>query len=240
MLGRPGAVGTADRRQRRPRWASARRALVGGVHGRLRCCTPALYGARCTGILRSSIRREIMWIVAPAFAHDPRFMLRAALMGFEGARQRFLAQSTPGAAPGDVFVPLSEALWWAVSADDGFEDLTRVDPGYRPNVGSYRTAKGKDGYGRALRGLRYARDRCGHQRALIAIETGLTFPIAFPDAFGEFFRWRRSDQLPPPDSKSQSAGLQTEYDGVLTGRPATQALESAAKWFAGEQARARL
>jgi len=68
-------------------------------------------------------------------------MLRAALKGFGSARQRFLAQATPGAAPEDVFVSLSEALWWTVSADDGFEHLARIDPGYRPNLGDYRQAR---------------------------------------------------------------------------------------------------
>lgn len=103
-------------------------------------------------------------------------MLGAALKGFEGARQRFLAQATPGVAPESVFVPLSEVLWWIVSADDGFEDLARIDAGYRPNVGDYRQSRGKDQDGRVLRGLRYARDRCGHQRALVAVETGFTLP----------------------------------------------------------------
>jgi hypothetical protein len=167
-------------------------------------------------------------------------MLRAALKGFRTARQRFLAQAAPGAAPEDVFVPLSEALWWTVSADDGFEHLARTDPGYRPNLGDYRQARDKDQHGLVLRGLRYARDRCGHQRALVAVETGLTFPIAFPVAFGEFFRWRRSDQLPPPDPKFQSAALQPAYDSLLAGRPASQTLETAAKWFEQEQSRAGL
>jgi hypothetical protein len=167
-------------------------------------------------------------------------MLRAALKGFGIAWQRFLAQATPGAAPEDVFMPLSETLWWIVSADDGFEDLARTDPGYRPNLGDYQQARGKDQYGRVLRGLRYARDRCGHQRALVAVEIGFTFPVAFPVAFGEFFRWRRSDQLPPPDPKFQSAALRPDYDSLLAGRPASQALEAAAKWFEQEQSRAGL
>jgi len=167
-------------------------------------------------------------------------MLQAALKGFGSARQRFLAQATPSAAPEDVFVPLSEALWWTVSADDGFEYLARTDPSYRPNLGDYRQARDKHQYGQLLRGLRYARDRCGHQRALVAVETGLTFPIAFPVAFGEFFRWRRSDQLPLPDPNFQSAALQPDYNSLLAGRPAAQTIEAAAKWFEQEQSRAGL
>ncbi len=167
--------------------------------------------------------------------HDRRFMLRAALRGFGGARQRFLAIATPGAAPEDVFVLLTEALWWAVTADDGFEDLARSGYGYRANVGAYRDARGRDPYGRVLLGLRYARDRCGHQRALVAVEHGLGFPIAFPVVFGEFFRWRRSAQLPVSGRRVASERLRSQYDNLLAGRPAAAALESAAKWFAQEQ-----
>jgi hypothetical protein len=167
-------------------------------------------------------------------------MLRAALMGFESARQRFLTKGTPGAAPEEIFVPLTEALWWAVSADDGFDDLARRGRGYRPNVGNYRAARDKDQFGRVLRGLRYARDRCGHQRALVAVEDGLRLPFALPAVLGGFFRWRSSDQLPPSDAKFRSGGLRLDYDNLLAGRPASEALESAAKWFAQEKNNAGL
>jgi hypothetical protein len=40
-----------------------------------------------------------MQIMVPMPVHDPRFMLRTALRGFESARQRFLSVATPGAAP---------------------------------------------------------------------------------------------------------------------------------------------
>lgn len=56
-------------------------------------------------------------------AHDPRFMLSTALSGFDGARRRFDAAAVSGTAPELVYVPLAEALWWAVSLDDGFEEL---------------------------------------------------------------------------------------------------------------------
>jgi hypothetical protein len=178
--------------------------------------------------------------MSSARVHDPPFMLRAALAGFEAARQRFLNLAAPGAAPQDVFVPLSEALWWAVSADDGFEDLARNGCGYRPNVGNYRDARRKDQFGPVLCGLRYARDRCGHQRALVAVEDGLRLPFTFPVVFGVFFRWRRSDQLPPPDPKFPSERLRPDYDSLLAGRPASETLESAAKWFVQEQSSAGL
>jgi len=167
-------------------------------------------------------------------------MLRAALKGFENARQRFISQAVPGAAPEDVFAPLSEALWWVVTVDDGFGDLAGTRAGYRPNLGDYQTARSKDRCGQVLNGLRYARDRCGHQRALVAAEEGLSLPFTLPVVLGEFFRWRRSDQLPPPDRNFRSKELRPDYDRLLAGRPASESLESAAKWYAQEQANAGL
>jgi|ERR1035441_1435103 hypothetical protein len=181
-----------------------------------------------------------MQIVATTPTHDPRFMLRTALKGFDSARQRFISAAVPGAAPEDVFIPLSEALWWAVTTDDGFEDLARTGAGYRPNLGDYRTARTKDPHGQVLNGLRYARDRCGHQRALVAMEQDLSLPFTLPVVLGKFFRWRRSDQLPPADPRVRSKELQPEYDRLLAGQLASKPLESAAKWFAQEHASAGL
>jgi hypothetical protein len=72
------------------------------------------------------------------------------------------------------------------------------------------------------------------------VETGLTLPFALPMVLGDFFRWRRSDQLPPSDPKFQSAALRSDYDSHLAGRPAAHTLDSAAQWFAQEQSRAEL
>jgi hypothetical protein len=181
-----------------------------------------------------------MQTVALSPTHDPRFMLRTALRGFGMARQRFVSVAAPGTPPEDVFIPLSEALWWAVIADDGFEDLAGIGTGYRPNLGDYKTSRSKDPHGQVLNGMRYARDRCGHQRALVAAEDDLTLPFTGPIMMGKFFRWRRSDQLPPADPRFRSKQLQPEYDRLLAGRLASESLEAATKWFAQEYARAGL
>ena len=169
--------------------------------------------------------------MVPVPTDDPGLTLRAALTGFRSARQRFLDKATPGSAPEEVFVPLAEALWWAVSTDDGFERLASSDPGYRPNRGDYQQARNKDQYGQVLCGLRYARDRCGHQLALVAIETGLGFPRTYPITYGEYFRWRWFDQLPPPDRHYPSGRLRPVYDQLLAGHPASRTLEWAAPRF---------
>jgi hypothetical protein len=181
-----------------------------------------------------------MWIVTVRVNHDPEFMLGAALTGFGKARERFVAQAAPGAAPQDVYVPLAEALWWAVTVDVGFEELSGSGKRYRPNLANYQQARDGNQAGRALLGLRYARDRCGHQRALAAVEDGLSLPTTFPNALGERFRWRRSSELPPPDPKFPSVKLQPYYDNILAGKPASMTLAWAAEWFSQERQRAEL
>lgn len=170
----------------------------------------------------------------------PNFMLRAALNGFDAARERFAATSVANAPPEDAFVPLTETLWWTVTVDDGFADLAGSGSGYRPNLGDYKNARSKDPSGRVFLALRYARDRCGHQRALVAVEDELRFPFIILDVsvLGPFFRWRPSAQLPPAPPKFPSAKLQPEYDNCLAGHPVSQALDAAAKWFAQERQRA--
>lgn len=169
-------------------------------------------------------------------AHDPKFMLCSALQGLNGARQRFLAAATPSAPPEDVFVPLTEALWWAVSVDEGFAALAGPS-------GKYRDTRNEDPSGRVLRPLKFARNRSGHQRALVAAEDALRLPFHFPVTLGVVFRWRPSTALPPVPRKYRKqdfADRQKEYDEILAGRPAHEALESATKWFEQEQARAGL
>jgi len=103
------------------------------------------------------------------------------------------------------------------------------------NRGAYREARNKDTSGRVLRGVRFARDRCGHQLALAALEAGLRAPLRFPNTPGAFFRWRPSDELPlPTDEKrrEQAEKIREYYDTWLAGRPAIMTVESAAKWFA--------
>jgi hypothetical protein len=168
-------------------------------------------------------------------AHDPRFMLRAALAGFDGARDRFHVAAVPGARPELVFVPLAEALWWAVSVDDGFKELAERQGLGWANKGAYRNDRDNDPDGRVLEGVRYARDRCGHQLALAALEGELTLPFHLPNTLGPAFRWRPSDQFPQPTDKNAFANAEKKrpcYDTWLAKRPASMAVESAAKWFA--------
>lgn len=170
--------------------------------------------------------------------NDQRFMLKAALNGFVNALERLKA--TSGTAE-EMFISLSEALWWAVSVDDGFEDLARNDQSYRPNLGDYRAARNNDNEGRFLRALRYARDRCGHQRALVTSAWSPRVASLLPKGHGlPSIRWRTSADLPPPDPRFESETLRAEYDRLLAGWAADEALWAAKIWFEQEQVRAQL
>lgn len=173
-------------------------------------------------------------------SHDPKFMLQAALKGLESAHVRFNKVSAARVGAEEVFVPLSEALWWAVSVDDGFESLAATGQGYRPNLGDYRNIRDSDQAGQVVRALRYARDRCGHQRALVAGVRLPTPPMTIPAFLGPVFCWRPSADLPPPDPGFLSEALQKDYDRLLAGRLAAAALGSAEAWFAQERVRAGL
>jgi hypothetical protein len=167
--------------------------------------------------------------------HDPKFMLAAALRGFETAKQRFVTASTQPVPPEEVFVPLVEALWWTVSVDDGFEELAKKLNGYRPNLGVYKNARDTDRSGQVLRGLRYIRDRCGHQRALAFEWRGPSVVSTLPMPLAAVLCWHQLQELPPPDPKYARPELQAEYQAHLAGRPAVGALQDAAHWFAQER-----
>lgn len=166
-------------------------------------------------------------------AYDLKFMLRAALRGFDGARGRLEAATALGMLPEFVFVPLAEALWWIVSLDDGFEKLASEGTGWTTKE-AYREARNNDTSGRVLVGLRYARDRCGHQLAMASLEDGLRPPFRFPNTPGTFFRWRPSGQLPQPAESTrheQADRIRSKYDLWLAGRPVEMTVNAAAEWF---------
>jgi hypothetical protein len=169
---------------------------------------------------------------------DRRSMLKASLNGFTSAHERFEAAS---ATAEELFISLSGALWWAVSVDDGFEDLAGNDQSYRPNLGDYREARDNDNEGQFIRALRYARNRCGHQRALMTSAWLPGVAALVPKGDGlPLICWRTSADLPSPDPRFESKTLRAEYDRLLGGWPADEALCAAKVWFKQEQVRAQL
>jgi hypothetical protein len=161
---------------------------------------------------------------------EPAFRLRTSVLAFYKARRRYRNESEKtDATVEDVFIPLTEALWWACSVDEGFEDLDGT---------GYKTDRDQDTRGRVLRGLRYARNRCGHQRAMIVERSyGHTFPVTFPLTYTPFFTWRPLNELPPPDPKFRDQEGKDAYRKSLARKPAADTLDYTAQWFATAQNR---
>jgi hypothetical protein len=150
--------------------------------------------------------------------------LKASLKAFAASHQDLKVQMTHTDDDG-LFRGLSEALWWATSVDEGFYDV--LDQPYRDD-------RDVDANGKVVFGLVYARDRCGHQRALVTRRTGgISFPISFPLAYKPLeFLWRPADELPEHEKRPGRERGRPEYELYLEGKPAAEALESAALWFA--------
>jgi len=154
---------------------------------------------------------------------DEGFMLDVALIGFHRAvaRANDHQHDTP---PEEVFIPLTEALWWAVSVDEGFRDLYGE---------AYERARDEDYRGQVLRGARFARNRLGHQRALAIRRTdGLVSPLVSPMRANEFV-WRPIGELPEPGQPDPNGAEM--YRRHLIGKPARVTLDSCAQWFGHAQ-----
>lgn len=160
-------------------------------------------------------------------SNDPAFMLRVARTGFLNAMDRFQqATQQPNARAEACFVPITEALWWAVSLDEGYEKLQGK---------AYKDDRAQDVRGMKLLGVRYARNRGGHQRALVVEhhKGGLTVPIRVPIVIpGPSFRWCAVDKLPPADPGFEFPNGRKSYEDHLAGVRASETLAEGADWFA--------
>lgn len=156
---------------------------------------------------------------------DDRFMLLTALLAFHGAKIRFEDHEHDTAAS-HVFIPLAEALWWAVSVDEGFELI---------DGDNYQQFRDAEYLGMVLRGVKYARNRTGHQRALpVEMREGMGFPVTFPMRFWDFV-WLPVSKLRAP-AQPDPKGEQM-YVEHLAGTAARLTLSYCASWFARAQNR---
>lgn len=174
--------------------------------------------------------RDTNGVVAPCHdgtvtvaLNDPEYTLVLAVEGFRQADERYrtVADSTTDVA--GVFIPLSETLLWAASIDETFKKLD----GQR-----YADSRDADPDGRYLSALRYARNRCTHQLALVAERKGLAPPFRPPITLGVRFRWRPLDELPLPDPNFTNTRGEAAYEELLAKDPADQAIVHADAWFA--------
>ena len=167
-------------------------------------------------------------------------MISVAVHGFEEAVHRYEAVRAASHQPHQSFVPLAEALWWAISADEGFQ-TTMTDWGYQVRRDAHHA-------GQVIRALRYARNRVGHQRALV-IRTihhsgyqqdpdGGWYRTYRQDAEGRWYRtyehdfyWRSLDELPEPDPRHSDVVGKNAYKQLLEGKSAERTLDDCHTWL---------
>jgi hypothetical protein len=127
-----------------------------------------------------------------------------------------------------AFIPLFEALNWAVALDDRAAkhwtpEGTPLGLAWRERV---RDAE-------AMQGVRFVRNSVHHQwsDALELDETGRAYPRRYPVTYFEW-RWRAFSELPKPDKKSKFWDSEAEsYQAMLAGQPARHALQKLASAF---------
>lgn len=153
---------------------------------------------------------------------EEHFLQGWALLGFWSASQRLIAHTELGH---EAYAAAGEALFWACVCDEGFESLL----GDR-----YANARDQDYEGRVLRGIRWARNRMTHQRAMVLDQHyGAELDSAILDravlGTRDHLKWVASDQVPPG---RHDAGRDV-YDARLGGQPVEQAVEACRSWLLG-------
>jgi hypothetical protein len=144
----------------------------------------------------------------------------AMFAGYARAVERF-DRAAKARQPRDAYIPLFEALAWAVALDSRTKELW-VPEGRDAPLG-WRWRERVPG-AELLRGIRYARNALHHDwaDALRLNESGgLQFPMTFPAVFFEWV-WRSADDLPA--AEHSDAPGEAVYRAQMEGRAARVAL----------------
>lgn len=145
-------------------------------------------------------------------------MIRLALRGFQEARARVAA--APATTADHMYVPLTEATWWAICVDKALEET----PGYK-------SRRNTSPEGRTVAGLNYARSALGHHWTFIAQPTGgLTIPFTVPFTITVVPRWVPVEDLP---TFEKQGNLRRDYVERVAGRKVLETLDDAGAWFSG-------
>jgi hypothetical protein len=126
----------------------------------------------------------------------------------------------------DAFAPLAEVLWWAVSLDEGF----RARDGER-----YVSRRDADSDGQLWQGVRFARNRAGHQRLAMVRRlpgAGLGTLMLGVSRLGTVTElvWRHASELPSDPSHPDDRGRHV-YEQALQGRPVRRTIDALRRWF---------
>ena len=155
-------------------------------------------------------------------------LARHAFIAAHGRLQSDLASRDVGR----WYASLGECLWWIFALDEHYSH-TKGD--------AYRNFRDKDPHGECIPGLRLARNRVGHQIALMLEDPSA--PILLPGPATpkqgidlEQQRWRRYEDLPPADAGKERPQPTAIYKSHLSGRAARYAIRHANYFFVRRQA----
>jgi hypothetical protein len=143
------------------------------------------------------------------------------IRGYEEAAQRFY-EVMKGTDPLATFIPLFDALGWAVAIDTRFQDSWKH---LKPLPGMKMWSDGFI-HGDTVKGFRFARNRVHHHWA-DALETtsGRAYPVTYPKTFMEW-RWRA--ELPP----GKNDEFKEHYKQDVASHPVRVTLGSLSECFA--------
>lgn len=151
----------------------------------------------------------------------------AMFEGYTAATSRFHAAAKTRDATA-AFIPLFEALNWAVALDD--RAAKHWTPrGEKLGLGWREWVRDAE----IMAGVRFLRNSVHHQwsDALVLDERGMTFPMTFPAVFFEW-RWCAASDLPAPEAgHRRDVSGEEVYQRLLEGRPARLTLETLAEVF---------
>lgn len=131
------------------------------------------------------------------------------------------------------YAALGETLWWIVGLDDHYRRLG--------DKASYIDFQEKDGDGRTVLGLRYARNFVGHQLTLMLYDpSGASLFASTRDARVTLFQpvWRPSAHLPLSGEKQDREKQDRQrrcYDQYLADQPVRFAIRRARKFLIGRK-----
>ncbi|GAA4010689.1 hypothetical protein GCM10022247_36150 [Allokutzneria multivorans] len=153
-------------------------------------------------------------------SEDERY-LRLALRALDAAAQRLALQRHDVE---QAYAAVGEVLFWARSRDEGFEKLF---------PSTYRAARQSDDEGSLLPGIQWARNRIGHQRAVVINKhhgTEVGFWVLGEGVLGtrDHMMWSPVAAIPPGTSPFG----RDVYESRLAGRDVMEAVNAACMWLA--------
>ncbi len=155
---------------------------------------------------------------------DDNFRLMLACDGFEAAFHRWEAAKFPANTMA-AFAPLTECLWWAVSIDERMHEVEGE---------SYRDRRDRDTDGRLMLGVIWARNRAGHQHAVMTQRQEGTTVGDWVLGVGRLgvetsLLWDDASVIPAGTSDRG----RDVYETRMRGRPVYGTIEALRRWING-------